>query len=34
MAEIAAHGQKATLEMTFTQRDGTPLYELWRITGK
>ena len=31
MAAVAMHGQVATLEATFTQRDGTPLYELWRV---
>ncbi len=28
---LAAQGKSATLEQTFTQRDGTPLYELWRV---
>jgi hypothetical protein len=31
MAAVAARGQVATLERTFAQRDGTPLYELWRV---
>jgi hypothetical protein len=31
LAEVAARGQVATLERTFAQRDGTPLYELWRV---
>ena len=31
LAEVAARGQRVTLERTFTQRDGTPLYELWRV---
>ena len=31
MAAVAARGQVATLEATFAQRDGTPLYELWRV---
>jgi hypothetical protein len=33
MVQVAARGRVATLERTFTQRDGTPLYELWRVTG-
>jgi hypothetical protein len=28
---VAARGQTAALERTFTQRDGTPLLELWRV---
>jgi hypothetical protein len=31
MAAVAARGQVATLERAFSQRDGTPLYELWRV---
>lgn len=34
VAAVAARGQVATLERTFTQRDGTPLYELWRVHAK
>lgn len=30
---IAAQGRTAQLTMTFAQRDGTPLYELWHTTG-
>lgn len=29
--EINKAGRQAQLEMTFTQRDGTPLVELWRV---
>jgi hypothetical protein len=29
--EVAVRGQTATLERTFAGRDGTPLYELWRV---
>ncbi len=28
---VAEQQQQAQLEITFTQRDGTPLYELWRV---
>lgn len=31
LAEAAARGLTATLESSFTQRDGTPLYEVWRV---
>jgi hypothetical protein len=31
LAAVAAQGQSATLEQIFTQRDGTPLFELWRV---
>ena len=31
LAAVAAQGRTATLEQSFTQRDGTPLYELWRV---
>jgi hypothetical protein len=31
LAAVAEQGQIATLEETFTQRDGTPLFELWRV---
>jgi hypothetical protein len=31
MTAVAARGQVATLERSFSQRDGTPLYELWRV---
>ncbi len=31
LAEVAALDQEAQLEAQFTQRDGTPLYELWRV---
>lgn len=31
-AEAARLGHELILEQTFTQRDGTPLYELWRLT--
>jgi hypothetical protein len=27
-----AHGRRPVLEQVFTQRDGKPLYELWRVT--
>jgi hypothetical protein len=28
---VAAHDQRLELEATFAQRDGTPLFELWRV---
>jgi hypothetical protein len=31
LAAVAAAGKSAILEQTFAQRDGTPLYELWRV---
>jgi hypothetical protein len=31
MAEVAAQGRSATLEQSFVARDGTPLFELWRV---
>jgi hypothetical protein len=31
MAAVAEQGKAATLEQVFAQRDGTPLYELWRV---
>jgi hypothetical protein len=31
MAAVAEQGLNATLEQSFTQRDGTPLFELWRV---
>jgi hypothetical protein len=31
LAEVTARGLIATVERTFTQRDGTPLIELWRV---
>jgi hypothetical protein len=31
LAEVAARGLTATHESSFTQRDGTPLYEVWRV---
>jgi hypothetical protein len=34
LAAVAARGKEAVLERAFTQRDGTPLYELWRVEGK
>ncbi|MEZ4662098.1 MAG: hypothetical protein R2911_31490 [Caldilineaceae bacterium] len=29
----AKRGRRAVLEQTFAQRDGTPLFELWRVAG-
>jgi hypothetical protein len=31
LATVAKEGKTATLEQVFAQRDGTPLYELWRV---
>jgi hypothetical protein len=31
LAAVSARGKVATLEQSFSQRDGTPLYELWRV---
>jgi hypothetical protein len=31
LATVAKEGRRATLEQVFIQRDGTPLYELWRV---
>jgi hypothetical protein len=31
LAEVEQSGQTATLVQSFLQRDGTPLYELWRV---
>jgi hypothetical protein len=31
LAEVEARGLVAMLERTFAQRNGTPLYELWRV---
>jgi hypothetical protein len=31
LAEVEQSGQRATLVQRFTQRDGTPLYEVWRV---
>ncbi|HRW09189.1 MAG TPA: hypothetical protein P5121_28985, partial [Caldilineaceae bacterium] len=32
LALVAAMGRQAVVEQRFAQRDGTPLYELWRVT--
>jgi hypothetical protein len=34
LAAVAAQDKVATLEQSFSQRDGTPLYELWRVRPK
>jgi hypothetical protein len=31
LAAVTAAGKTATLEQAFAQRDGTSLYELWRV---
>jgi hypothetical protein len=31
LAHVAARGAEATLEASFGQRDGTPIYEIWRV---
>jgi hypothetical protein len=31
LAQVEALGKEAILERTFTQRDGAPLFELWRV---
>lgn len=32
LAEVAARGQAVLLEQVFSQRDGTPVFEVWRLT--
>ncbi|MCC6454370.1 MAG: hypothetical protein IT328_05465 [Caldilineaceae bacterium] len=34
LAAVAEQGRTAALEETFTQRDGTPLFELWRVAAQ
>ena len=31
LAAVAVTGRVAVLEQVFTQRDGTPLFEIWRV---